>query len=155
MRVVDVGDADLGPSLMTGRPGLPTTVVLAGTSCTTTLPAPILTLSPTVMEPSSCDAGPDDHVVAHGGVPLARLLAGAAQGDALVDGDVLAHLGGLADDHPDAVVDEEALAQGGPRMDLDPGEEPPELGDQPRQHGTSRFHSACAARWNHSACSPG
>ena len=52
------GMPTLVPSMMTGRPGLPTTVVFDGTFCTTTLPAPTLTLSPTVMDPSSREPAP-------------------------------------------------------------------------------------------------
>ena len=46
------------PSSSTGRPGLPTTVELRGTSLTTTLPAPILALSPMVMPPSTLAPAP-------------------------------------------------------------------------------------------------
>ena len=48
----------------------------------------------------------DHHVVLDRRMALARLLAGAAQRHALVDDDVGADLGRLADHHTDAVVDE-------------------------------------------------
>ena len=52
----------------------------------------------------------DDDVVADRGVPLALVERHASEGDALVDADVFAYLGGLADDHADGMVDEEPLA---------------------------------------------
>ena len=55
----------------------------------------------------------------------------AAERHAVVDHDVVADLGGLADDHAHAVVDEEPPADGRAGMDLDAGEEPGQLGDQP------------------------
>src|SRR5450756_1876258 len=47
------------PWSSTGRPGLPTTVEFLGTSLTTTLPAPILALSPTVTAPSTLAPAPN------------------------------------------------------------------------------------------------
>ena len=55
--------------------------------------------------------GPHGDAPADGGVALAGVLAGAAQGGPLVDGHVVAYLGGFADHHAGAVVDEHALAQ--------------------------------------------
>ncbi len=78
---------------------------------------------------------PYDHVVAHGRVALAGLFAGAAQSDPLVDGDVLAHLGGLPYDHSGSMVYEQPLAQSRPRVNVDAGDEPPDLRDQARQQG--------------------
>ena len=90
------------------------------------------------------------------GMPLARLLARAPEGDALIDGDVLADLGGLADDHPRSVVDEQPFAESGSRVDLDAGEQTSDLRHQawgPRAPRAARGRSA--ARWNHRACRPG
>ena len=78
-------------------------------------------------------AGAHQHVIAQGGVALALILAGAAQGHALVQGTAVSHLGGLADDDAAAVVDEHAGADFGAGMDLHTGEEPPQLGQQPCQ----------------------
>ncbi|MDT4845608.1 hypothetical protein FQZ97_796010 [compost metagenome] len=64
---------------------------------------------------------------------LALVPAGAAEGHALVEGDVVADLRGLADDDAHAMVDEEAPADLRPRMDLDAGEPAPEVGHQARQ----------------------
>jgi hypothetical protein len=55
-------------------------------------------------------AGADDYAVAERWVPLAGVLACAAEGDALVEEAVVADFGGLADDDAHAVVDEEAAA---------------------------------------------
>ena len=59
------------------------------------------------------------HVVAEGGVALAALLAGAPEGDALVELAVVADDGGLAHDDAHAVVDHEAPADGGAGVNLD------------------------------------
>ncbi len=55
-------------------------------------------------------AGADHDVVADRGMPFTVFLAGAAQGHALVQRDIVAHDRGLADDHAHAVIDEEAPA---------------------------------------------
>ena len=64
----------------------------------------------------------EQDVVADGGVALAVVLAGAAQGDAVVDQAVVADLGGLADDDAHAVVDDQAAADLGAGVDLNAGE---------------------------------
>src|SRR6185295_14177039 len=81
------------------------------------------------------DLGPrsDHHVVPDGGMALLALHAGAAEGHALEDADVLADLGGFADHDPHAVVDEEAGPQDRGGVDLDAGEEPAYVGDEPGQ----------------------
>jgi hypothetical protein len=66
-------------------------------------------------------------------VALALVPGGAAQGNALIEGDVVADLGGFADDDAHAVVDEEAPADPGPRVDLDAGHPAAEIGHQARQ----------------------
>ena len=50
---------------------------------------------------------------------LAGVLAGAAQSHTVVDGAVVADLGGLTKDDAHTVVDEQALADLGTRVDLD------------------------------------
>src|SRR5204863_7803824 len=57
---------------------------------------------------------------------------GPAEGDALVDGAVVADLGGLADDDAHAVVDEDAAADLRAGMDLDAGEEARDVRDPAR-----------------------
>ena len=78
-------------------------------------------------------AGADHHAVAEGGMALAALAAGAAQRHALVEQHVVADLGGFADHHAGAVVDEEAAADGGAGVDLDLGEEAADLRNHARQ----------------------
>ena len=90
------------------------------------------------------DVGTDGYVVADDGIPaqdrsaridddvvldgrMTLLVAESvrmverlrAEGDALVDADIVADLRGLADDDAGAVVDEEAMADGRARMDVD------------------------------------
>jgi hypothetical protein len=77
----------------------------------------------------------DHHLVLQGGVALARLLAGAAEGHALVEHHPVADLGRLADHHAHAVIDEEAPADRGAGVDLDACEEARELGDQAGEEG--------------------
>src|SRR5207248_2243966 len=74
-------------------------------------------------------SGPYDDVVAQRGMAFAALIAGAAEGDSLVEQDVVADFGGFADDDAGAVIDEEAPAYGGAGVNLDSGEESADLGD--------------------------
>ena len=76
-------------------------------------------------------SGVDDHIVLHNRMarhPLDRLAmrvereALGAQGGALVDAHVASDLAGLPDHHAGAVVDEEALADGGAGVDVDAGD---------------------------------
>src|SRR5450759_554740 len=76
--------------------------------------------------------GAEHHVVAHGGMPLAGLLARAAQGDSLLHGHVVADLRGLSDHDSGAVVDEQAVADARAGVDLDAGEKAVELADPAR-----------------------
>ncbi|MNF70427.1 hypothetical protein D3C84_523360 [compost metagenome] len=66
-------------------------------------------------------------------MPLALVPAGAAQGHALINSDVVADLGGFTDDDAHAMVDEETSTDLGPRMDLDPGQPATEVRHQARQ----------------------
>ena len=54
----------------------------------------------------------------------------AAEGDPLIDRAVVADLGGFADHHADAVIDEQALADRGAGMDVDRGQHPPDMRDK-------------------------
>ena len=74
-------------------------------------------------------AGADHDAVAQGGMALAFLLAGAPQGNALIEGDVVTHNGGFPNDGARAVVDEEAASKFGSGMDFDPGEQARHLGE--------------------------
>ncbi len=48
----------------------------------------------------------DHHVVFDGGMPLAVLLAGTAESDPLIQSHVVADDRGLADDHPQPMINE-------------------------------------------------
>ena len=78
-------------------------------------------------------AGTHHHIVAQGGVTLALVLAGAPQGHPLVEQTVVSDLRSLADDNAHAVVDHQAVADGGAGVDFDAGPEPAPLGDAPGQ----------------------
>jgi hypothetical protein len=67
-------------------------------------------------------------------VALGSLGAGASQGNALEEVAVVADLRRLADDHPHAMVDEEALADLSAGVDLDAGADATALGNEPGRH---------------------
>ena len=54
----------------------------------------------------------------------------AAQGDTLIEGNVVADFRRLADHAAHAVIDEQAAADGGARMDLDPRQHAPDVRQQ-------------------------
>ena len=60
--------------------------------------------------PEHLGAGADDHIVPDGRMALAPLLPGAALVDPLKERDIVADHGGLPDDDPRAMVDEEPPA---------------------------------------------
>ena len=64
---------------------------------------------------------------------FAGILAGTAQGDSVVDGAVIADLGGLAKHDAHAVVDEQLVADLGPGVNLDAGQMARKLAGEPRQ----------------------
>ena len=114
---------------------MPTTVEPGATSFVTTELAPIFAPSPTSIGPSTCAPEPMTTPSTDRRVALAAdagRRVGAAERDMLVDGDVVADLGGLAD-HAEAVVEEEALADLRAGMDVDRGQEAREMIDQPRE----------------------
>ena len=78
-------------------------------------------------------AGAYHHVVAQGGMALALLPGGPAQGDAVIERAVVPDLGGLADDHAHAVIDEETATDARSRMDLDAGQPARQMRIEPRQ----------------------
>lgn len=63
----------------------------------------------------------------------------AAERHALVDRAVVADLGGLADHHTHAVVDEHAPPEGCARMDFDAGHETRQLRDEAREPAAPRL----------------
>src|ERR1017187_4387855 len=77
-------------------------------------------------------AGAHHHAIADGGMAFALLIAGTAQGHALVEQHVVADLRGLAYYHAGTVVDEEAASDGGSRMNLNPRQEAADLRNHAR-----------------------
>src|SRR6202051_2069516 len=72
-------------------------------------------------------------MIAYGRVTFAFLLAGSSQRYALIKGDIVTDDGGLADDRPHAVVNEETVSYFCAGMNLNSGEQPRELGIEPCQ----------------------
>src|ERR1043165_2204865 len=72
-------------------------------------------------------SGADRDLVAKRGMALDALGTGAAEGDALVEHDVVADFGSFTDDHAHTVIDEEAAADDGAGMDFDAGEKAREV----------------------------
>ena len=64
-------------------------------------------------------AGADQHAMTDLRVPVAGLLAGAAERHALQDRDVVVDDAGLADDEARRVIEEHALADARRRVDVD------------------------------------
>ena len=116
------------------RAGLPTAVAPAGTGLTTTAPEPTRAPSPTTKSAQHLRIGADDHTAPQRRVTLRALRQRrAAQRHALVDGAVVADLGGLADDDTHAMVDEHAPADRGAGVDLDAGEEASDVRNESAQ----------------------
>ena len=109
---------------------MPTTVSPGATACTTTALAPTRAPSPTVIAPRILAPAPTITPLPTRRVPLAALAAGAAQRDLVVEVDVIADLGGLADHHAHAVIDDQPAAEPGGRVDLDPGQPAADMGDE-------------------------
>ena len=103
---------------------MPTIVAPAGTSLVTTALAPTRARVPTVIGPSTCAPEP---MITPSPIVGWRLPATPLSGlvppsvTHLVDRDVVADLGGLAD-HDEAMVDEEVAADRRAGMDVDRGQ---------------------------------
>src|SRR5580698_9937630 len=65
----------------------------------------------------------DYHVFFDGGMPLAELLAGTTKRHALIQGNVVTHHRGLANDNPKSVINEQPSADLCPGMDFDSSKE--------------------------------
>src|SRR5262245_41596325 len=72
-------------------------------------------------------------MVLDGGVALLLTPGDTAERDAVVEREVFADLCRLAHDDAHAVVDEEAVADGRARVDLDAGKESAQVGDEAAQ----------------------
>ena len=136
------GPSGLRPSTRTVWPGLPTTVrVRRDVGDHDRVRADL----GAVADPDRAEqlgARADRHVVFDRRVALPALEAGAAQRDPLVDGHAGADLGGLADHHARAVVDEELLADPRRRVDLDPRDGARRVGER----GGSERHPGLVQR---------
>lgn len=86
---------------------------------------------------------------------LALVPGGAAQGNTLIEGDVVADLGGFADDDTHAVVDEEAPADPGPGWISMPVIQRPKLDTRRASHFQPDVHKPWASRCSQTACRPG
>src|SRR5579862_6286248 len=78
-------------------------------------------------------AGSDDDVVSNRRVTFSALVTGSAQRYVLVDQDIVADLGGFADDDAHAVIDKETATDDGTGVDFDAGEKTGNLRDHARQ----------------------
>ena len=76
--------------------------------------------------------GADHHARTDGRMAFAYIFARSAERYTLIDGTVVADLGGFADNNAHAVVDEQAAADFGTRMNLNTREKAAELGDKAR-----------------------
>src|SRR5260221_5153806 len=81
--------------------------------------------------PEPLGARPDDDVLFQGRVPLPFFPAGASEGHAMVERDIRADLGRLADHHAHAVIDEQTGTEPGAGVDLDPGEGAAKVRNEP------------------------
>src|SRR5690606_17846569 len=63
-------------------------------------------------------AGADQHAVADLRMPVGALLAGTAECHAVQDRDIVADDGSLADDEPRRMIEEDAFADPGRRVDI-------------------------------------
>src|SRR5580692_5219182 len=79
-------------------------------------------------------AGADDHPVADRRMTFAGVCTGSPERDAVVDRDIVAHLGGFADHHTSRVVDEHATSDDRAWMDVDPGQYSGDLAERAGGH---------------------
>src|SRR5208337_4312589 len=75
--------------------------------------------------------GTDDHVLFNRGVALDILKGSTPEHHAHVDEDIVADFRSFSYDDPHAVVDDHAAPDLRPGMDLDTGQEPADMGDEP------------------------
>jgi hypothetical protein len=66
---------------------------------------------------------------------LYLLPAGAAEGYALIQDNIIANLGGLANDHAHTVVDKEPLANFSTRVDFNASAKPTDVRNEAREKG--------------------
>ena len=103
---------------------MPTTTELGGISLTTTELAPILVLSPIVMGPRIFAPCADNNIVADRGMSLYFLPRCSTQRNAVVESDIIADFGRLANDNTHAVVNKEPFADLRSGVYLNTGQKP-------------------------------
>ena len=138
--------------------GRPRRCASGGTSPGTTALAAMRALSPTVKGPSTLAPEPTSTLLPSGGVALALVLAGAAQGHPLVEQAVVPISAVSPDDDAHAVVDDQAAADGGAGVDLNAGPEPAPLREKEEElpeesiggHGGGNGATAGGERKGHS-----
>ena len=75
-------------------------------------------------------ASSDHHVRAQRGVTFAVIFARASKGDSLIEQTAITHPGCFTDHHPHAVVNEDAMANAGPWVDLNTSQPSANLAQQ-------------------------
>ena len=93
-------DGWLQPASPTTRAGTPATVVLGGTSLSTTLPAAMRAQSPTAMFPRIFADGPDHDAASHLGMAVACLFPASAERHVMEERAVVSNLGCLSNHDP-------------------------------------------------------
>ena len=107
--------------------GIPTSTESGGASRVTTAFAPTAEPAPIRTGPRIFAPAPTGHAVLDGRVALPAVASAATECHAVVQHDVIADLGRLADHDAHAVVDEETTSDGRAGVDLDAGEPASEL----------------------------
>ena len=69
---------------------------------------------------------------------FAAFMAGPTKRDSLINENVIANFGGLANDHAHAMIDKKAVADCCPRMDFNPSQKTGKLRHETRQDGYTR-----------------
>ena len=145
--MVEIDAIHVGPAgsrRRTTLPGIPTTVHPSGTFCTTTELAPTRALAPMLIGPRIFAPAPTSTPSPRVGWRLPLAPAGSAQGHTVIEGDVVADLGGFADHHPSAMVNEEARTDAGAGVDIDVAQQP--SGETQQTRGIAPLASPQAMR---------
>ena len=77
--------------------------------------------------------GRQQHIVPDRGMAFAGIFPGAAQRHAMVNHDIITDFGGLPDNDPHTMVNEQTMPDRCPRMDLDSGQETPQMRKHPTE----------------------
>jgi len=79
--------------------------------------------------PQDLGASTNDHIIPQGGMALTPFPTGTTECDPVIEGAVIAYDGRFANHHPHPMIDEEAAANPGAGMDLNPGKKTRYIGD--------------------------